>query len=159
VSDLAIRRAKSDDLPAITDLYLEVAEEVVAREPSMRHVPDGAGVERRYGSRIGDPDRAVLVAIVDGSVTAFIDAALQRHEVEAIYHLPGVDVFIEELIVTSAHRRRGVASALVRSLETWAKDVGARSVELDTHVTNAAARSLYGALGYREFGVILVKEI
>jgi GNAT superfamily N-acetyltransferase len=159
VPGLAIRRAKSADLPAIADLYLEVAEEVVAREPSLRHVPDGAGVERRYRSRIGDPDRAVLVAVADGLVVAFIDAALQRHEDQATYHLSGVDAYVEELIVTSAHRRRGVASALIRSLETWAKNAGARAVELDTHVANAEARSLYGALGYREFGVILLKEI
>jgi predicted GNAT family acetyltransferase len=30
---------------------------------------------------------------------------------------------------------------------------------LDTHVTNAEARSLYQTLGYRELGVILLKEM
>jgi ribosomal protein S18 acetylase RimI-like enzyme len=53
----------------------------------------------------------------------------------------------------------GVASDLMRTLEAWAKDAGARAVLLDTHLTNADARSLYGALGYREVGVILLKEI
>jgi ribosomal protein S18 acetylase RimI-like enzyme len=70
-----------------------------------------------------------------------------------------VDAYVEELSVTSAHRRRGVASTLMRALEAWAKDAGARAVLLDTHVTNTDARALYGALGYREIGVILLKEI
>lgn len=155
----AVRRAKSDDIPAIADLYLEVAEEVVAREPTLRHMPADAGVQRRYRPRIEDPERAVLVAVADGSVIGFVDAALQRHEDEATYHLPGVHAYVEELTVTAAHRRRGVASTLMQVLETWAKDAGARTILLDTHVTNADARALYGALGYREVGVMLLKEI
>jgi hypothetical protein len=30
---------------------------------------------------------------------------------------------------------------------------------LDTHLTNVPARGLYGAIGYREVGVELVKEL
>jgi ribosomal protein S18 acetylase RimI-like enzyme len=74
-------------------------------------------VERRYGSRIGDPDRAVLVAVADGLVIGFVDASLQRYEDQVTYGLPAVDAYVEELIVTSAHRRRGVASTLIRALE------------------------------------------
>jgi hypothetical protein len=39
-----------------------------------------------------------------------------------------------------------------------AKDTGARTVLLDTHVTNAEARAL-GGLGYREIGLMILKEI
>jgi hypothetical protein len=80
VPELAVRRAKTGDTPAIAYLYIEVVEEVVPREPALRHVPAGAGVERRYRSRIDHPDRAVLVAVADGSVIGFVDAVLQRHE-------------------------------------------------------------------------------
>jgi len=140
-------------------LYLEVAEEVVAREPALRQVPPGPEVERRYRSRLEDSGRSVLVAVMDGSVIGFADAALEQHEDQGTYDRPGVYAYAEELIVTAAYRRRGVATALMRALERWAKSVGARAILLDTHVTNAEARSLYQALGYREMGVILLKEM
>lgn len=159
MAGLPIRRATQGEVPAIAALYLEVANEVVAREVALRRVPTGIEVERRYRSRVEDPGRCVLVAVLDGSVIGFADAGLQQHEDRATYDRPGVYGYAEELIVTSAHRRRGVASALIRALEAWAKNAGARAIVLDTHVTNVEARSLYQALGYREMGVILLKEM
>jgi ribosomal protein S18 acetylase RimI-like enzyme len=159
VAELPIRRATQSEVPSIASLYLEVAEEVVAREPALRRVPTSTEVERRYGSRIADPGRCVFVAVMDGSVIGFADAGLQHHEDRGTYDRPGIYAYAEEVIVTSAYRRRGAASALMRALERWATNAGARAILLDTHVTNAQARSLYQALGYREMGVILLKEM
>jgi len=72
---------------------------------------------------------------------------------------PRVDAYVEELIVTRSQRRRGVARALMEAVEAWAREAGARIVTLDTHVTNATTRALYDALGYREVGVILLREL
>jgi ribosomal protein S18 acetylase RimI-like enzyme len=41
----------------------------------------------------------------------------------------------------------------------WAREPGARILTLDTHVTNAPGRALYDAIGYREVGVIYLKEL
>jgi len=57
-------------------LYLQVAEEVVAREPALRHVPSSTDVERRYRSRIADLGRSGFVAVMDGSVIGSADAGL-----------------------------------------------------------------------------------
>jgi len=154
-----VRSAEAQDVPVIAGLYLEVAEEVVGREPSFRHVPDAAGVKRRYISRIEEADRAVLVALADGAVVGFVDAALQRHEDQGTYHAPGVDAYVEELVVTARHRRRGAATHLIRAVEAWAQEAGSRMVWLDTHLTNEGARALYGGVGYREVGVILLREL
>ena len=47
----------------------------------------------------------------------------------------------------------------MRAVEAWAKDAGARIVTLDTHVTNQGARRMYSALGYREIGVVMAKDL
>jgi GNAT superfamily N-acetyltransferase len=155
-----VRPAGSDDLPAITALYLEVAHEVIPREPTFRREPDASSVERRYVTRIADRERAVLVAVVDHVVVGFVDALLTRHAAnDGSYQVPGVAVYVEELIVTARHRRRGIAATLMHAVERWARDAGARMVTLDTHVTNDAARALYATMGYREIGVILAKAI
>jgi ribosomal protein S18 acetylase RimI-like enzyme len=155
----AVRFAAADDVSAIADLCLEVASEVVEREPTIRHIPDRRSVEARYDARVGEPDRDVFVAVVDGLMVGFADAQLVRSTDEASYHAPGLDVYVEELIVTSALRRQGIARSLMLAVEGWATEAGARMVTLDTHVSNRAARSLYGAIGYREVGTILAKEL
>lgn len=157
--DLVVRPATRDDVAAITHLYLEVADEVVGRDPLFRHVPDPVHIEQRYASRVEETDCAVLIGAVDGKVVAFVDVALIRQSDAGIYHAPGVDAYVEELIVTRSQRRRGVARALMDTVEAWAREAGARIVTLDTHVTNAPARALYDALGYREVGVILLREL
>jgi hypothetical protein len=56
----------------------------------------------RHRSRIGDANRAFLVAVGDDSVIGFVDAALQKNEDDASSHLPGMDGHVEEPIVTQA---------------------------------------------------------
>jgi ribosomal protein S18 acetylase RimI-like enzyme len=154
-----VRPAERSDARGIAALYLEVAAEVVDREPTFRHVPDVGAVERRYAARVDEAERAVLVAVVDQALVGFVDAVLNRHEDRGIYHAPGIDAYVEDLIVTGQHRRRGIGTKLMVAIEAWAEASTARLVRLDTHVTNDAARALYGEMGYRHVGVILVKEL
>lgn len=84
---------------------------------------------------------------------------VRNTDAAASYHSPELDAYVEELIVTASAQRRGVGTSLIRAVEAWVVESGARLVTLDTHVLNEAARALYASLGYREFGVILGKEI
>ena len=49
-------------------------------------------------------------------------------------------------------RRRGIARALVQALLDSLRDAGARQVYLEVRESNAAARQLYAAYGFREVG-------
>jgi hypothetical protein len=60
-----------------------------------KHGRCGTEVERRYRSRIEDPGRCLLVAVLDGSVIGFADAALQQHEDQGTYDRPGVYAYAE----------------------------------------------------------------
>jgi GNAT superfamily N-acetyltransferase len=146
-------------VPAIADLYVEVAEDVVAREPTLRHLPERSAVESRYRARIGDVERRVLVAVSGERVVGFVDAVLVRHTEAGLYQAPGLDVYVEELVVTSSCRRLGVGTSLMAAVEAWATQVGARIVALDAHVSNEPARRLYEGLGYRAIGMMLAKDV
>lgn len=154
-----VRRAVVDDAAAIADLYTEVADEVVEREPTVRHVPDRGVVRRRYEARLQECDRGSFVALVDGAVVGFVDAGLSPNTDEATYLAPGLDVFVEELVVTESLRNLGVGKSLMAAVEDWANEAGARMVTLGTHVTNSAARGFYASIGYREIGVMLAKNL
>ena len=49
-------------------------------------------------------------------------------------------------------RRRAIGAALIRSVMERALEAGAADIFLEVGVDNAAARGLYGRLGFREVG-------
>ncbi len=55
---------------------------------------------------------------------------------------------LEDLYVAPRGRRRGVASALMRHAENFARDTGAERLTLATAHNNKKAQSLYQRLGY-----------
>ena len=62
------------------------------------------------------------------------------------------EIYIYDLAVASEHRRRGVATALIESLKSIARERGAWVVfvQADTGAEDAAAIALYERLGKRE---------
>jgi ribosomal protein S18 acetylase RimI-like enzyme len=56
--------------------------------------------------------------------------------------------YLEDLYVAPEGRRHGVASALMRHAETFARDTGAERLTLATAHNNHRAQSLYKRLGY-----------
>ena len=55
---------------------------------------------------------------------------------------------LNDLYVTEAGRRSGVASALISAAVEFAKTVGAVRLTLSTAVTNHSAQALYSAMGW-----------
>lgn len=79
---------------------------------------------------------------------------------------------ITNIAVSPAHRRKGLGRAVLGALEEYAKDNGVVLLSLEVRESNAAARSLYRADGWREVGlrknfyklptenaVIMIKEL
>lgn len=91
--------------------------------------------------------RVLLAALVDGHVAGTVQLGLdmppnQPHRAE-----------VSKLLVHPAHRRRGLARALMTALEARARAEGRRLITLDTR-TGDAAEPLYAALGYEVAGII-----
>jgi len=92
---------------------------------------------------VRDAESVVLIARLPAMVAGF---AIMRYG-EDIAHL-------NLLAVDPAHRRRGIARALVRWLEETALTAGTFIIGLELRASNEGARNLYRALGYRELGQI-----
>lgn len=58
------------------------------------------------------------------------------------------DCFVGEIATDTRHRRKGLASEVVRALMAWGRDAGATEALLQVVAANAPARRLYGALGF-----------
>jgi ribosomal-protein-alanine N-acetyltransferase len=113
---------------------------------SQAHIESGlkpAWGAARIRWHVRDADSVVLTARTAAAIAGF---AIMRYG-EDVAHL-------NLLAVAPAHRRRGLARALVRWLEETALTAGTFIIGLELRAGNEAARSFYGALGYRELGQI-----
>lgn len=107
-----------------------------------------AELSRPFFSPSCGPDD-VLVAVRDGALAGYVQLAAptalaaSRHVLE-----------VKGLVVDPAHRRRGVATLLLRAAMREAERRGARRLTLRVLAHNAAARSLYEACGFAVEGVL-----
>jgi len=101
--------------------------------------------EREYSALFASeaPRRIVLVAAEEagGQVLGFVIARCADDEWE-----------IENVVVASWGRRRGVASALISELVREARRSGSAAVLLEVRESNEAARGLYEKIGFNQVG-------
>lgn len=88
-----------------------------------------------------NPHSLFLVACEDGAVLGYT----------------GMNVVVDEgyiynVAVDAPHRRRGVGSALIESLVTYAKKHNLCFLTLEVRESNAAARALYANFGFIKAG-------
>jgi ribosomal protein S18 acetylase RimI-like enzyme len=113
---------------------------------SEAHVEQGlkpAWSAARIRWHVRDPESVVLTARLGAAVAGF---AIMRYGDEVAH--------LNLLAVAPAHRRRGVARALLQWLEETALTAGSFIIGLELREGNTAARGFYRALEYRELGQI-----
>ena len=84
----------------------------------------------------------LLLAFVGDDAVGFVSG------VETIHPDKGIELFLYELGVDDAHRRKGVATALLERLETIAIDAGCRGMWVATEPDNVAALATYRSARY-----------
>jgi ribosomal protein S18 acetylase RimI-like enzyme len=68
-------------------------------------------------------------------------------------------VFIYDLSIEPAHRRRGHAQAALAEVEAYARAHGCVGVQLHVFGSNAGARELYRRIGFVETDVTMLKRV
>lgn len=63
------------------------------------------------------------------------------------------------LYVAPAHRRRGIATALLEVAHGWASQRGDRQIALQVFSTNQPALALYEKLGYRPYSLLMMRSL
>jgi GNAT superfamily N-acetyltransferase len=98
--------------------------------------------EERWRARLALPGSYNLIASLDGSPAGMASGLPSRHEDD-----------VRELVsmwITPAARGRGIGDHLITAVETWARDTGARAVELSVVEGNEKAHALYLRHGYAQ---------
>lgn len=130
--EYTIRPARSGDAEA---LYLLNREEMGYDYPPER---TAARLERLLDSAI---DR-IFVAEAGGEVVGYVHA--QHYEL--LYADPMKNIM--GIAVSSAHKRKGIGAALLKSVEEWALSDGCAGIRLVSGATRLSAHEFYRRCGY-----------
>lgn len=91
-----------------------------------------------------DPDHALLAARVDGECVGTATGAV----CQGLYGGADAYLVIEDVVVDPAHRRRGIATALLEELERFARERSCKQMILLTETCREDAAALYKAAGF-----------
>ena len=142
-----IRRVRPDQGPALKAVRLA----------ALADAPSAFGSS--YAAEADQPDdyweaRAALGAAGESSVTFFAIVAGSVVGLVSAYQpdAAGLPVELVSMWVAPAQRRAGIAPELIDAVVSWARDIGATTVELWVTRGNEAATRLYETAGFRLTG-------
>lgn len=139
MSELTVTRAESADVPCIAELVAEIEQYY------------GGAIEGELSDRVGrlrdmlfraQPAATILLARIGGDVVGMASYSLLWPAAGDSHSL-----YLKELFVRGAHRRKGVASALMAQLQEVAAQLGCSRIEWTTDRDNPDAQKFYETLG------------
>jgi len=95
----------------------------------------------RLAAYLAEPGHLMLVAIDDGTVIAQLAAVIHRHPDKP------TELYIDEVGVTPAFQRKGIARKMLDAMISIGRDLGCEEAWVGTEPDNLAARGLYGSRG------------
>ena len=135
-AEAAIRKATSDDLEGLVTLF-------DGYRGFYGNASDIDGARKFLAARLAAGDSVVFVAARAGALLGFTQLypAFSSGAMKRLW-------ILNDLFVTPAARRQGMAGALMAAAEAFARDSGARGLVLATQKTNANAKALYESRGW-----------
>lgn len=133
-----LRPGQSTDLRALNDVFASAFEDPATY---LRQPPSQPYLERLLAKDsliavVARDDQAVV-----GGLVAYV---LEKFEQER------AEIYIYDLAVLATHRRQGIATALIRHLQSLAAERGAYVIFVQADREDAPAIALYTKLGIRE---------
>ncbi|MEO9875640.1 MAG: AAC(3)-I family aminoglycoside N-acetyltransferase [Anderseniella sp.] len=136
-----IRRLASGDIDLVRDLLTVFGQAFEDEHTYIQAQPD----ETYLDKLLGNESVVVLVALQDaeviGGLVAYELGKLEQRRSE---------IYIYDLAVAEQHRRRGVATGLIKQVWTIASQRGAHAVYVQADLEDEPAIQLYTKLGTRE---------
>jgi RimJ/RimL family protein N-acetyltransferase len=136
---MTVRRAREEDLDALVDLMVAVAEE--GRWIATEAPVDRERRRRRFAEDLERDDTVLLVADAGGQLVGQLALVLARYGVADL-----------GMLVAAGWRQRGVGSALLLAGIDWARQAGAHKIGLQVWPHNRAAIALYERFGFQHEG-------
>ncbi len=138
MGSVVVRRGSQSDLVALLSLYEELAGSKITAAPS-----DRASAEPLLAEVLADARRELAVAIVDGQLVGAADLLV----VPNLTHRGKPWAIVENVIVASTARGRGVGRALMGHVIDRAQTAGCYKLQLVSGKHRAEAHEFYRSMG------------
>jgi ribosomal protein S18 acetylase RimI-like enzyme len=106
-----------------------------------QHLFDGPARAEATARFLAEPGSHLLVGYEDGAAVGFVSG------VEVTHPDKGTEMFLYELAVDDAHRRRGYGRALIEALDALARERGCAGMFVLVDDDNEAGRAAYRSAG------------
>jgi diamine N-acetyltransferase len=145
---LNIRRASEADLNALSPLKAAVHDQHVKERPDFFKPMKPDDVIAWLRKRLSEETTQVWMA-EDCGIPAGYVLATRRQRDESPYILARQWCEIDEIVVDTTYRRRGVARALMARAIAYAHELGLDAVELSSWAFNEHAHAAFARLGFQ----------
>ena len=145
-----IRFAREEDLEGINELRRQVHELHAAGKPEVFKPGFPPELRDHVRTVFRDPTQKILLCEEAGKPVGF--AVLHSiHKPETPFMVEREFLDIDEFGVDAAHRRQGIATAMIRFLTAWAKEADFDRVELNMWEFNQEALAFYEQAGFQTY--------
>lgn len=148
MSDIACRLATPADIPEITAIWLEGMAVHADLDPRFPLIADA---QQKFGAYLNEvlEDRNAIVFVAEAAshVVGYCLARGSQHPAVFSKQTYG---YINDLFVSSGHRRRGVGKALFEATARSLRDRGIRVLEVSLVPSNRMASSFWRKLGFTQ---------
>ena len=100
----------------------------------------------------------VLVANFDEVLCGYAWATLQERP-PTLFTLPSRTIYVQQIVVERAFRRRGIGSRLLSEIDAYAEHEGAEHIVLDSLPSNEEAQMFYERAGYSPVNMRRAKTV
>lgn len=139
MSEVPSSQVRVVEATEVTPELVAAFERLIPQLSSSNPPPPAAELEEIVAS----PATVLFLAEVDGEIVGSLTLALFR--------IPtGLRAWIEDVVVDSGARGKGVGEALNQAALAHARSVGARTVDLTSRPSREAANRLYQRIGFVE---------
>jgi ribosomal protein S18 acetylase RimI-like enzyme len=156
-----IRRAREDDWDGARALWREVDDLHASLAPA--YFREAARALAEWRELLGSADPAVFIAEAEaeapgrsgpGGLVGIVSVRIYETPPDPAM-VPRRRGHVEMLVVSVAHRRRGVGARLMEEVAIWARRQGAAELVLTVWAGNRSAEAFYERLGYRVLSRVL----
>jgi len=154
---MRVREMARQDLDSVLEIMNTASSEAVKTSGGDLVVQFSDLENREYLKMICDSSESIgLVAEDATKVVGYVVAIPAQQITEP---LTQKTLWVDDLAVSAGSRRRGVATLLMRTMESHARRRGYRQIRLNVHEFNSHARDFYAATAYECWSRIMVKRL
>ena len=156
--DFTVRRARPDDAAAVLALDRELVRHDRQFDPTIDpQWPDSAAGREFFEARLSGREGAAWVAERGGDgIVGYLAGVV--HEAETFRTVGGVGE-LESMVVRAGLRGGGVGARLVEAFLAWCREQGVRRIAVTACAANAGAIGFYRKLGFRDYDLVLEREL